>query len=315
MMRALSSGVAGLKAHQTALDIIGNNIANVNTAGFKASSTMFRDVLYQTLTNASGGDGKTTGGLNPAQAGYGAMASAITPNTGRGGMNATGNSYDCYIGGEGFFVVKDGEGGYKYTRVGELMFDDDGYLTDGNGNLICGMTNLDENLAYTPPADEGDTDALAIDATKGDATTDASWGPIHYKIPKDTDDDGVIDENANNKFKSVSYGADGLITATNAEGKVVTIGRVALAYFANPTGLSQEGGSYYKATANSGTPLYEEPGGESTGALVTGALEASNVDLANEFSTMITTERGFQANSKIISVADTVMETLVNMVR
>ena len=304
MMRAMSSGVAGLKAHQTALDVIGNNIANVNTAGFKASSTLFRDVLYQTLTNASAGDGTTTGGLNPAQAGYGATASAITMNTGRAGMNATGNSYDAYIDGEGFFVVRDGENGYKYTRVGELTFDNNGFLTDGNGNLVCGMTNSDENLAYTPPK-EGETDSLAIDTESDD------WGPIHYTMPDGTG----TDEAKNNVFSSISYAADGTITATNAAGDVVTLGRVALAHFANPAGLSQAGGSYYTATDNSGTPEYAKPGDGSTGELVTGALEASNVDLANEFSNMITTERGFQANSKIISVADTMLETLVNMVR
>lgn len=311
----MSSGVAGLKAHQTALDVIGNNIANVNTAGFKSSSTMFRDVLYQTLTAASAGssvtDGGTTtqvtGGLNPAQVGYGSTAASVTVNTGRAAMNTTGLSNDIYINGEGYFVVKDGDS-YKYTRVAELTFDPDGYLTDGYGGLVCGISNPDPELD-----DPTDPDAtFAIPATldaDGDGTVDsADWGPIHYTLPNGT-------TAPDNTFKDISFASDGTITATNAANEVVTIGRLALAHFTNPGGLSQEGNSYYKATANSGDATYAKPSDKGTGSLVAGALEASNVDLANEFSNMITTERGYQANSKIITVADTMLETLVNMVR
>lgn len=295
MMRAMSSGVAGLKAHQTAMDVIGNNIANVNTAGFKASSTIFRDVLYQTLSAGSKGDGSTTGGTNPMQIGYGSNASSVTVNTGRAGMNATGNANDCYINGEGYYVVKDGDS-YKYTRVAELTFDTNGYLTDGNGGLICGVSNADADLK------DETGDYYKID------TSNTNWGPIHYTMPTDS-------TAKNNTFKNISFGSDGTITATNAAGTVVTVGKIALAHFVNPSGLTQEGDSYYKVSNNSGSATYAAPGDSSTGSLVSGALESSNVDLANEFSNMITTERGYQANSKIITVADSMLETLVNMVR
>ena len=295
MMRAMSSGVSGLKAHQTALDVIGNNVANVNTYGFKASRTLFSDVLYQTLTNATKPDAATgQSGSNPSQVGYGSNAASVTVDTGRAGMSTTGYSGDCYINGEGYFVIGNGTptdgvpASYKYTRVGALTFNSAGYLVDGNGNYVCGTTN-------TAPADLSGTVA-AIDK-------DTKPGYIHY-TPSDT-----------LTLKDVAIAADGTVTATTGAGAVATVGKIALAHFSNPGGLEQEGSNYYASTDNSGTATYASPGSGSTGSLVTGALESSNVDLANEFSNMITTERGYQANSKIITVSDTMLETLVNMVR
>ena len=292
MMRAMSSGVAGLKAHQTAMDVVGNNVANVNTYGFKASRTTFRDTLYQTLAAATGSNG-ALGGMNPTQIGYGATAASIEMDTGRAGMSTTGFGGDCYINGEGYFIVGNGEDedgnvtGSLYTRVGELSFDSAGYLVDGNGRRVLGVNNSAPDSLGT--------------GTVADITSATEPGYIHYD-PAQT-------------LKDISIGADGTITATLAGSDVVKIGKIALAYFTNPAGLSQEGGSYYAKTLNSGEPAVASPGDGSTGQLVTGALESSNVDLANEFSNMIVYERGYQANSKIITVADTMLETLVNMVR
>ncbi len=307
LMRAMSSGVAGLKAHQTALDVIGNNIANVNTYGFKASRTLFSDVLYQTLTSATApgltkdGQGNVTdngtGGINPSQVGYGSTASSVTVDTGRAGMATTGFGGDCYINGEGYFIIGDGKPtglvppSHQYTRVGALSFDSEGYLVDGHGNRVCGAGN---SVVQSAEA-----------ALSGDTLDDISTsGPeyIHYCPSKDT-------------LSAVAIAADGTITATNGDGKVVTVGQISLAHFSNPGGLEQEGGNYYKDTSNSGDATYATPGSGATGKLVTGALESSNVDLANEFSNMISTQRGYQANSKIITVSDTMLETLVNMVR
>jgi flagellar hook protein FlgE len=306
MMRAMSSGVAGLKAHQTALDVIGNNIANVNTYGFKASRTLFSDVLYQTMKSATAPNDDTgAGGLNPSQIGYGSTASAVQMDTGRAGMATTGFSGDCYIDGEGYFVVADGAptdsdsnvpSSYKYTRVGALSFDSAGYLVDGNGNRVCGIPCENPNdLTEGMPTDF---------ELSGDSAQAPQY--IHYN-PNSSDDTTQL-------LSDISIAADGTITAL-LDGSVVTIGQIALAHFTNPAGLEQMGGNYYKDTDNSGSPAYETAGESATGSLVTGALESSNVDLANEFSYMITTERGYQANTKIITVADEMLETLVNMVR
>ena len=137
MMRSLSSGVAGLKAHQTKMDVIGNNIANVNTVGYKAQRVTVKDSFYQTLSSAT--DSSTmSGGTNAAQVGYGSAVSTIDVLHTNGGINTTGNAMDLYIQGNGYFVVDDGKGNKMYTRVGVLSFDGDGNLVDGNGNYVLG---------------------------------------------------------------------------------------------------------------------------------------------------------------------------------
>ena len=278
MMRALFSGVAGLKAYQTGMDVIGNNIANVNTYGFKSSSTIYRDVYYQALAGSSNASGNL-GGANPSQIGYGASAASVDVNTSRSGMATTGNSKDCYIDGEGYFVVKDGDSGYLYTRVGSFGFDSNGNLVDGNKRIICGANDSD-----------------AVSSTEPVAINCAEYG----------------------EYKNITIGSDGKITGEKG-GTVTTLGTIAIASIPNPAGLTQQGGSYYKAVSNVDTtahPItYYAPGSGETGALVTSALESSNVDLANEFSQMIITERGFQANSKIITVSDEMLEDLVNLKR
>ncbi|MGX8701097.1 flagellar hook-basal body complex protein [Caproiciproducens sp.] len=294
MMRSLFSGVAGLKAYQTGMDVIGNNIANVNTYGFKSSRTTYRDVYYQTVagssaTNATSG----IGGSNPTQLGYGATAATVDVLNTRSGMATTGNPMDCYINGEGYFAVADGTvdtdgkpGGYLYTRVGSLGFDGEGYLVDGNKKIVCGSN---------------------VDGTSGEL------------VPKPDTNGGITDPVAikvadYNKYTNVTIGGDGKITG-ELDGVVKTLGTIAMANVPNPNGLTQQGGSYYKAVSNTGTPTYYTPGSGATGGLVTSALESSNVDLANEFSQMIITERGFQANSKIITVSDEMLEDLVNLKR
>jgi len=280
MMRAMFSAVAGLKAHQTGMDVIGNNIANVNTYGFKSSNTLYRDVYYQTIagsTNASG----NLGGTNPSQIGYGATAASVNVNNSRSGMATTGNDKDCYINGEGYFVVKDGASGFLYTRVGEMSFDAEGNLVDGNNRIVCGQS----------------------DATD---VSSSAFTPTGIKVT------------GYGEYKNITIGSDGKITGEKG-GTVYTLATIAMASIPNPSGLTQQGGSYYKAVSNVATddhPIkYYAPGSGETGSLVTSALESSNTDLANEFSQMIVTERGFQANSKIITVSDEMLENLVNLKR
>ena len=139
MMRSLFSGVAGLKAHQTKMDVIGNNIANVNTVGFKSSSTVFSDVFYQT-TQASSGPNKETnvGGINSKQIGLGANVAAISKNiTGQGGSQTTNNAFDCMLTGNSFFVTKSGGRTY-FTKNGAFSVDPDGNLVTSDGDKVQG---------------------------------------------------------------------------------------------------------------------------------------------------------------------------------
>ncbi len=275
MLKSLFSAVSGLKSHQTMMDVIGNNIANVNTTGYKSSSTQFTDIYYQTLAAAS----KPTddlGGTNPTQVGAGATVSAINVSTGRGGYQQTYETLDMYISGEGYFVVQDGDGNTKYTRVGSLDFDAAGNLVDANGSFICGGMP-----SYT-------------------AGSDAA--PI------------TIADFAN--YTGLSIGSDGTITGVNStSGEEESLGQIALATFANPGGLTQQGNCYVTESANSGTPALYAPGDDMVGALVSGGLEMSNVDLASEFTNMIIAQRGFQANSRVITTSDSILEELVNLKR
>lgn len=276
MMRSLFSAVAGLKAYQTGMDVIGNNIANVNTYGFKSSNTLYRDVYYQTIAGSSNAAGNL-GGTNPSQIGYGAVAASVSVNNARSGMATTGADMDCYINGEGYFVVKDGSD-YLYTRVGRMSFDAAGNLVDGNKRIVCGISGS---------ADAG-TGAITL-------------APINI---------GTTDT-----YNNITIGADGKISGEKADKSIVTLGTIAIANVPNPSGLTQQGGSYYKKVSNTGDIKCYAPGVSGTGTLVTGSLESSNVDLANEFSQMIMTERGFQANTKIITVSDEMLENLVNLKR
>lgn len=137
MNRALFSGVAGLKAHQTKMDVTGNNIANVNTYGYKSQRVIFSDVMYQTLTSASEGT-STTGGKNPSTVGYGSTVASIQTNTSQSSMQSTSFGTDCAITGEGFFQVMDAGGNTYYTKAGNFIVDANGYLVDSNGSFVLG---------------------------------------------------------------------------------------------------------------------------------------------------------------------------------
>jgi len=139
MMKSLYSGVAGMKTHNQRMDVIGNNISNVNTTGYKASSVTFKDVYYQTKTNASSGDA-TTGGKNPTQIGYGAQLGSVQQVMTQSGFTYTDSYYDCALEGEGFFQVMDSSGNIYYTRSGKFSVDSYGNLCDQNGNMVLGVS-------------------------------------------------------------------------------------------------------------------------------------------------------------------------------
>ena len=164
MMRSLYSGVAGLKTHQTKMDVIGNNIANVNTVGFKASSVIFKDVLYQTTQSATGATG-SGGGTNAKQIGLGTSVATISTSTSAGSAQSTNNPYDLMINGSSFFVVSRGGTNY-FTKVGAFTTDSAGNLVTGNGELVMGWQVDPENpeqikrdtvSALTPECEENMT--------------------------------------------------------------------------------------------------------------------------------------------------------------
>lgn len=331
MSRALFTAVSGLKTHQTKMDVIGNNIANVSTYGFKTARTAFRDVFYQNM-GSGGGSNAAIGGLggqNPYQIGYGTMVSSIDTNQAKTGFASTGYASDCYVNGDGFFVVgtlngaaDDGDGAIGqiyYTRVGMFDFDSAGYLVDSTGQLVCGVQagqeDTDETgqealraIFYNPAELEGQGILPIKNITIGSdgVITCIGTDGITYGLAYDGDGDvGGL----------VRLSGEGLDTAEDiAEAKTRCIA-IALADISNPAGMEMVGNSYYTTTGNSGQVNFYQAGTHNLGSLKTSGLEMSGTDISQEFAEMIMTQRGFQANSRIVSVVDSMLEEVVNMKR
>lgn len=313
MLRAMDSAVSGLRAHQQKLDVIGHNIANVNTVGYKSQSYTFKDTMYQSSTASTAGT-DTTGGVNAAQYGYGALMGTISVDmtastpTYVGGFSAT-------IDGEGFFVTNIAKitgltvngseadestlktNDFLFTRVGNFKIDSNGYIVDGNGNFVYGFQNT--NNAGAAPT---------------------TGGLVALRVPGEVNGDALSYTGPALEAKNVKINKAGNIEVTvkdsNGDSKTVTLGTVAIATFQNQEGLTKDGSNYYTATMsdNSGAASAAGPG-SNRASLMPGYLEASNVDMAVEFSEMIMAERGFQANSKIITVSDEILSDLINMKR
>ncbi|MCM3476405.1 flagellar basal body rod protein FlgG [Caldibacillus thermoamylovorans] len=277
MLRSMYSGISGMKNMQIKLDVIGNNIANVNTFGFKKGRITFKDAMYQTIGSASGGTA-TRGGINAKQVGLGSEIASIDTIHTESSMQNTSRPLDLAItNGDGYFVVNDGGQDY-FTRAGNFYIDETGLLVNSDGFRVQGF-NPETNA-------------------RGDIT-----------IPKQ------IDEGGNSVgLQSISISQTGEIIAQYENGTVNTISNIALARFSNAEGLDKAGGNLYQSSPNSGDPQFGIGGG-AYGTVVSGKLEMSNVDLSEEFTEMIVAQRGFQANSRIITTSDEILQELVNLKR
>lgn len=451
MMRSMYSGVSGLKNHQTRMDVIGNNIANVNTTGFKKSRVVFKDSLYQSLRGASRAT-DARGGTNPMAVGLGMTISSVDQIHTPAPTTYTNKTTDLAIDGNGYFVVQSG-GEIYYSRAGNFDFDEWGYFVNtSNGFRVMGWMadqngyidtirdpqaidisqfksvpphattlmrfsgNLNSNMAVNYSIDDSDPDnpvnipfdpaadspvggeavitskdvydALGnkhtvyfrffkayTDVDAGGELTDIKWycdisldpefaGPVGTDIaantvrqelefdlggyltgptslnliigrsPETVDIDIDIDLSKLTQWESkstawveyqdgytmgtltaFSIGLDGTILGVYDNGISQNLARVALANFQNPSGLIQVGNSLFQISNNSGDALIGAPGDAGMGGLIPGSLEMSNVDLSEEFTDMIVTQRGFQANSRIITTSDEMLQELVNLKR
>lgn len=423
MIRSMYSAVSGLRNHQTMMDVVGNNIANVNTTGFKSSNTVFQDVLSQVLRGA-GAATATTGGSNPAQIGLGARIAGTTTNFANGALQLTGRSTDFAIQGDGFFAVNQG-GQQLFTRAGSFTPDALGRLVTQTGGFVQGwVADANGNVNTNGPVDNliipvGDvlpptqTDNIAMggnlpsDAAVGatiansievyDAqgtpttvrleftkTAANAWSGVYRYVdaggvlqptppaagtamtngaltfdaagelssgytltipggaipgfaagqdisvslgaagaPNRLSQFGTLstmavkDQNgaAAGSLQSFTVGQDGLITGSYSNGRNRSIGQIALATFTNPEGLEKAGGSSYRASINSGLVQLGVAGQGGRGLLSSGTLEMSNVDLAAEFTNLIVAQRGFQANSRVVTTSDELLQEVVNLKR
>jgi len=276
MMRGMFAAISGLRMHQTMLDVTASDIANVNTIGYKSERTTFKDSLYQNIRGASA-PGTSLGGTNPAQIGLGVQLGSIDNLMSPGAIQSTGNQTDMAVQGEGWFRVTNDPTGFA---AGSIYYTRAGnFSRDSNGDLV---TSDGYYLV-------GNTAALA--------------GGTNTKVN--------IPANAT----SVSIDPKGAVTVVTPTGTTTTY--VTLAKFPNEQGLTREGGNRFSVSNNSGTPLVSTPGdaAQGFGTVTTGAIEMSNVDLAQEFTNLITAQRGFQANSRVITTADDMLQELVNLKR
>ncbi|MDH4262090.1 MAG: flagellar hook protein FlgE [Spirochaetia bacterium] len=463
MMRTLYSGVSGLKNHQVRMDVIGNNISNVNTTGFKSERVMFNDLISQTISGAAE-PRDNVGGVNPKQVGLGMNIASIDKLMFQGSLQTTGKGTDVAITGEGFFIVADGDKKF-YTRAGNFDVDKKGSLVnpadglkvqgwnaqiDANGNRFINtagtVQDLNIPLFSKEPAKEttfvvykSNLNARA-EAMPSDATDEQRYKMIANVPPEQRrghltskmvyDDQGnehnlkifmwksdmnrwtasvamsdseqmsvdVVGKNQNTavpnnkrfelnfspdgKLTSVSDGVDienngqlnvnisfrtpgepapktiqlrmgtagavdgvtqyasdfttkaidqdgykmgymeafaidssGTITGTFSNGMKQQLGQIAMANFNNAAGLEKAGSSYFTQSNNSGTAMIGESGIAGLGAIHAGMLEMSNVDLADQFTDMIVTQRGFQANSRSITTADQMLQELLSLKR
>lgn len=391
MLRSLYSGISGLRAHQTMLDVSGNNVANVNTVGFKSSAVQFQDTLSQLTAGGSAG-ANGNGGTNPAQVGLGVQVAGVTTNFAQGASQSTGKATDMMISGDGFFVTTR-NGQEQYTRNGAFSLDGNGRLTANDGSLVQGWSAVNGQIpaggavggitlsgATLSPAKATTTATiggnLPSDAALGtelvrevevfDASgtasslsltftrTGAGWdvagqtaagatgtgalaftagkqaapgttinvGGIAVDLSTVTGFSGetTVASTGQNGFaagvlESFTVSPDGTLVGSFSNGTTANVARVALASFTNPAGLEKAGGNTYLASPNSGNAAIGSAGTNGLGSVSAGALEMSNVDLSQEFTNLIVAQRGFQANSRIITTSDSVLEELVNLKR
>ena len=444
MVKSMFAGVSGLKAHQRKMDVIGNNIANVNTWGYKAYSFNFQDSIYSTSIRSSGGatNAGAYGGRNPSQVGYGSTMSSISFQYTTGAPSPTDNDLDCMIDGTGLFLVggmvngqltADGikNSGLYLSRVGIFSVDNNGYLVDDQKNYVYGYalkegTGIPEVPAKALTAtgsadveiDETDPKNVKVKimgitvenvVAKDTAGRVAAWinavtknqekddagnpvqgtgGPLRgctisrgdisevtgaanptvkltitaktmgagiTDFPQETDIaqgiTGTLDAIPNTwetipgqdyeaaipaefnedlspiqipydpktgaqyNLQSYSISDNGVITGIDTQNRPITLGQLAIVAVENPNGMEKTNGYYFQLGDNAGGVEIVKPGSGAAGFIRSKYLEMPNVDLANEFSNMITTQRGFQANSKIITVTDEMLQELVNMKR
>ena len=281
MIRSLISGISGMQSFQERMDVIGNNIANAGTIGYKSARADFADNFSQSLRLATGGAGAVNGG----QIGSGVTTNAIHSVFTQGPLARTGLETDMGVAGEGFFLVRNTvTNNTLATRAGDFRVDQTGYLVTNGGFRVQGYND-------------------AALTTLGDIKIDLTGAPATMTV------------GAN--LQNWAVGSDGKLLVSASDGTTFTRGQILLQNFMDPQALVKEGGNNYSNLDAAG-PLFTIPKPPQTaglGTLQQGVLELANVDIANEFTNLITTQRGYQANAKIITTSDEMLQEALNLKR
>lgn len=260
MLKALNTAATGMQAQQTQMEVISNNIANVNTTGFKKSRAEFEDLLYQTIKEPGAQQTANTQHPTGVQTGLGVRTAATQKIFEEGSAKITRNPLDLAVEGSGFFPIQMAGGQVGYTRDGSFHKDAGGKIVDKNGNAL---------------------------------------------IPEI-----VIPPNAN----GVSITDDGqVMVTTQLGGQPQQVGQIQLVNFVNPAGLKSIGRNLFVPSSSSGAPLQGNPGENNLGTVAQGQLESSNVNIVDEMTGMIMTQRSYESNSKVIQAADQMLQYSNNL--
>lgn len=260
MIRALHTSATGMAAQESNVNTISNNIANVNTTGFKKGRTEFDDLLYETVQEAgakSSGNSEYNVGV---QVGSGAKVSATRKIHSQGSPQMTNNPYDLMVNGEGFLGIIGPNGELKYTRDGSFNVDSQGNMVTRAGHKVFPGIVVPPNVLKLNIAENGIVEAFTRESVE----------PIN-------------------------------------------LGQVPVFTFVNPVGLRSEGGNLMAATSGSGQAIQNMPGDNGSGYLMQGAIEASNVNVMNEMTDLIKAQRAYEMNSKVMGVADQMLQTVNNI--
>lgn len=255
MITALWTASTGMSAQMTHLDVIANNLANVNTVGFKKSNADFQDLLYQNLSTAGESTSEATQDPVGSQVGVGTKLSGITKDFSVGSLERTDRDLDVAIAGSGFFAIESPDGEQLYSRDGSFKLSQDGTIVTSDGYPVTGVGQV--------PAEA----------------------------------------------RGINFGATGQVAYIDAAGQEVNIGQLQLATFINPSGLDAKGGNLYGETVASGPATLTNPGLQGSGKIQQHFLELSNVNIVEEMVNMITAQRAYEINSKMIQTTDEVLAT------
>jgi flagellar hook protein FlgE len=261
-------------ANQTEMDVVGNNIANANTTGFKGSTTNFDESFLQESRAATATDPVGLG------VGLGVQVDSTSTNWSQGVFQTTNVPTDMGINGNGFFTVQTPAGQDYVTRNGAFVENSQGYLVTTDGNFVMGSATAPTGATAGFP-----TTQIQIPTTMTDGSAVASW---------------TVD-------------STGAVTLTGADGTTQISGYITLQSYSNNDGLQDVGGGLYQYQPAAGTNQYFQADSPGVGSIQTGVLEASNVDLSTEFSNMIIAQRGFEASARVISVSDNMLQTVTNL--
>jgi flagellar basal-body rod protein FlgG len=252
MIRALYSAASGMRAQEMNIDNIANNLANANTAGYKARRAQFQDLMYQSVLQPGTASGQQTIIPTGLQLGLGTRPTSNEVVFTQGAFSETDNPLDVVIQGRGFFQILQPNGEIAYTRSGQFQLDKNGNLVTSSGYL------LQPQITIPPGAQQ---------------ITIAADGTVSYTLARQTAAQQAV--------------------------------QIQLADFQNPGGLNSLGGGLYTYTDSSGDPVLDAPGGSAgMGSLLQGYVEQSNVSIVDEFVNLIQAQRGYEANSKVVSAAD-----------